>query len=434
MPWLVAAMVVAFACGSSSVPSVLHAGHAARWVILGMLLVAAGARAVAVGRLLPAGAPAVAATSFVVLALVSAAWSVSPRLTAERAVSVAVLLAAAMLLVAAEAEPGRLLTGLVAGAALVAVAGLLLLVVDHSAAVQPASFESAVRFRGLGQDPNTAGLLFALALPIALGLAFRGDSLRSRAPYAAAVALFAGSIVASGSRGALFAGGVGALVVVAAGLAAPRARATTAAIVACTVGLGLLIQNVPKAHAAPPGTTRSVSVAGPPARPGYLNAEAFYPLDADVGGPLPGGGQPPLTRGFLGGSGRSAAWKGTVHQILQRPVLGFGFGTEAKVFVDRYYYFVGGSPEDSYLGIALQLGVVGLIALVALVASTLVGARRALAGPNRVLAATCAGAVAAGLTMALVQSYVYSAGDIGTATLWICAFLLAALGREATRA
>jgi hypothetical protein len=30
-----------------------------------------------------------------------------------------------------------------------------------------------------------------------------------------------------------------------------------------------------------------------------------------------------------------------------------------------------------------------------------------------------------------VQSYVYSVGDVGTATFWICAFLLAALGAEA---
>jgi hypothetical protein len=33
---------------------------------------------------------------------------------------------------------------------------------------------------------------------------------------------------------------------------------------------------------------------------------------------------------------------------------------------------------------------------------------------------------AGGLVIALVQSYVYSVGNIGTATVWICGFLAAA--------
>jgi O-antigen ligase len=133
-----------------------------------------------------------------------------------------------------------------------------------------------------------------------------------------------------------------------------------------------------------------------------------------------------LTRGFFGGSGRVAAWTGTIHQILQRPLLGFGFGTEEKVFVDRYYYFVGGTPEDSYLGISLQLGIVGLVILLALFVGFAAHVRRAL---RRDVCAACAGAVAAGLTLAVVQSYVYSAGNIGSATLWICAFLLPVAAR-----
>jgi hypothetical protein len=231
--------------------------------------------------------------------------------------------------------------------------------------------------------------------------------------------------VASGSRGGLFASGIGALVVVAA--TGNRLKPTLAAVaaVATAVAVGLVIQNVPKAHATA-GAPAVASAPGPAPAHGYLNAEAVYPLDADVGGPLPGGGQPPLTRGFFGGSGRVDAWVGTIHQILQRPLLGFGFGTEEKVFVDRYYYFVGGTPEDSYLGISLQLGLVGLVGLLALFGAVAFAFRRA---PRRDVVAGCAGAVAAGLALAVVQSYVYSAGNIGSATLWICAFLIPVAAR-----
>lgn len=433
IPWLVAATVFAFACGSSSIASVTRAGHAARWALLALLLLAAAARAVRRRVVVPAVVPAAAATALVGLALVSAAWSVSPRLSVERAVSLGVLFATALLLAAAEHHPTRLLAGLVGGAAVVGIAGVVMLAVDHSAAVQAASIESPARYRGLGQDANTASLLFALALPLAVSLAVAAESVRFRVGSALAAALFVGSIVASGSRGALFAGGAGSLVVAVAASPTLRRALVPAAVVVASVIAALFIQNVPKAlaHASGPPVTSAAGRIQP--RHGYLNAEATYPLDADVGGPLPGGGQPPVTRGFFGGSGRLAAWEGTAHQILQRPSLGFGFGTEGDVFVDRYYYFVGGSPEDSYLGISLQLGLIGLAVLAALVLTLVAFVPWALLRDRKVTAA-CAGTLVAGLVMAVVQSYVYSVGNIGTATLWIAAFLLPRLGREATDA
>ena len=419
IPALAAATVFAFACGSSSVAGITRVGHGARWVALAILLVAAVARVVATRRLVVPIAPAVAAAAFVALALTSAGWSISPRLSAERAVSLGVLFVTAIALAAAEREPRRLVAGLVIGSAAVALAGLVVLAVDHSAAVQAASIESPARFRGFGQDANTAALLFGIAIAPALALAYRNRA------WLAAVALLAGSIVASGSRGGLFAGGVGALVVVVVASRALRPAAVAAAAVVVATVLGLVVQNVPKAQAHSSGPVTQVATSPAP-RVGYLNAEAVYPLNADVGAPLPGGGQPPITRGFFGGSGRLDAWIGAGHQIMQRPILGFGFGTEGDVFVDRYYYFVGGSPEDSYLGISLQLGFVGLVALLTLVTTIAWPLRRALRND---VAAACAGALAASLVLAIVQSYVYSVGDIGTTTLWISAFLLPVVTR-----
>ena len=157
-----------------------------------------------------------------------------------------------------------------------------------------------------------------------------------------------------------------------------------------------------------------------------MNVEQVYPLAADVGRPLPGGGEPTVSRRFFASSGRVDAWAGALREWLGRPLLGFGFGTEARVFDDRYYTFVGGLPENSYVGLLLQLGVVGLAALLALVGGLVLAARRAiLAGVPA--AAACLGVVTAGLLLGLVQSYLYAVGNIGAAALWTSAFLLPAL-------
>src|SRR5689334_19111695 len=122
VPVLVAATLVAFAAGSSSVADVKHAAHDLRWLVLAALLAAAATWAPGLRRLPPA--VPLAAAGFVALALVSALWSVAPRTSAGRAISVALLLATAVLLAAGaagSAERGRgVLLGLLGGAAAVA--------------------------------------------------------------------------------------------------------------------------------------------------------------------------------------------------------------------------------------------------------------------------------------------------------------------------
>ena len=432
MPFLVATTVFAFASGSSSVDAVTRIGRDARWVVLILLFVAAAAWAVQRGRLLalPARVPA-AAAGFLVLALASALWSVAPRLSAERAVSLGLLLAAALLLsVAVRGRPAgaeRLLVGLLGGAVTVALAGLLLLAVDYQRAVEPRSIEVPWRFQGFGQNPNTAALLFALGVPIALSGTLAAQTRTRRALLAAALALLAGSIVASGSRGALFSAGLGSLAVVFAWRGVSRKSALAVVALLACVGAGVGIQQIPQPAPISPPPASSAPAQPAPKPPRYANVDDSYPLDADIGRPLPGGGEPTLRRSFFAASGRGQAWAGAIGQAAQRPLLGFGFGTEAKVFVDRYYYFIGGVPENAYIGITLQLGIVGLLALGTLVAVLVTAGRTALAGPYRLLAGACLGAVLAGLGVAVVQSYLYSAGNIAAATFWISAFLLPAL-------
>jgi len=427
IPLLVGATVLGFAAGSSSVPDVTRVGHPLRWALLAALLVAA---AFEVLPRLSVPVPAtVAAAAFAALAALSTAWSVAPRTTFERSVSIGLLFCTCLLLAAgARGRPGRaaaIATGVLGGAAAVGVLGLLLLGVAHHRAVQSATYEAPARFNGFGQDPNTVALLFAVVTPLAVWALL---STRRRLFAAVALAVFAGTIVASGSRGALLAAGVGALVFAAAALRRPRAALAGVAAVAVVVGAGLAVQSLPKPAAS---STPVAAAPGPTPKPGYLDAEARYPLAADIGQSLPGGGQPPVRRSFFGGSGRLDAWRGALHEVARRPVVGHGFGTEQDVFVDRYYRFVGGLPENSYIGLALQLGVAGLLALGALVGVLAGAGIRALAGPRRSLAAAGLGVLAAGLAAALVQSYVYSVGNIATAALWIPAFLLAGVAADA---
>lgn len=429
VPLLVGLAVVATAAGSSSVPDVTRVGHGLRWVLLIVLLLAAALWALPRPQL-PLR-PLLAAGALVGLAVLSTLWSVEPRTTFERAVSLGLLFATCALLAAASyTRPDRVagvLRGLLGGAAIVGLAGLLLLAFDHGRAVQAATYQAPTRFQGFGQDPNTVGLLFALATPLAVWAVLRAGTGRARLGAALVLALVAGTIVASGSRGALIAGAIGAGVVAAAS-ATRRWLALGAVALALVAGAGILTIPSPSTSSATP---TALGQAQPKPNPGYLDAEATYPLEADVGQPLPGGGQPAVRRGLFATSGRLDAWGGAVREAARRPIAGHGFGTEQDVFVDRYYRFVGGLPENSYIGLSLQLGVAGLAALIALVLALAVPGARALRGPRCDLAAAGLGVLAAGLAIGVAQSYLYSVGNIATATLWISGFLLVSVGHDA---
>jgi hypothetical protein len=426
VPMLAGVTVVAFAAGSSSVGEVKEIGLAGRWIVLAVLAVAAAMWAR--GRPFRAVA-ALAAGGFAGLALVSSLWSVAPRLSAERGASLTLLLATTLLIAAgargSAARVEHVLLGLLGGAAGVALLGVLVLAVSYGTAVVHASLETPPRYRGFGENANTVALLLALAVPLALHWVLRARTSGARVLAGGTLALFAATIVGAGSRGALLSGAIGAGVTIALAVRGSRRLAIALGAVLVAAVVGAALQSLPQesSSAAPPPAAAS------PAAPRYVDVERVYPLGDDVGRPLPGGGEPEVERSLFGASGRTEAWRGAIALAAERPLLGFGFGTEARVFVDRYYAFVGARPENSYIGASLQLGFIGLAALLALLAVLVAGSR----GAPRGWAAACAGVVAAGLAVAVVQSYLYSAGNIASATFWIAAFLLPALAapREA---
>ena len=390
LQWLVAAAlavtVFAFAAGSSIQYEVLAHARTYRWVCLFVLLGTALVSAVASWsrHRLPWGFLALAA-GLPVLALVSAAWSVDASLTLRRAASLAVLFATAAALLVASRR--RVLIGLLTGAAAVGIAGLGMLAFDHGAAVQAASTQYPARFQGFEQNPDTAALLFALAIPIAAFLLLTSRTTPARLAFTAALLLFAGSITASGARGPMLGALVGALVVVGTAARGKR-RLVLAGVTVAVFGACLGISRIPQAKPAPPSRS----------------------------------GTPTIRRTLFTSSGRRAAWAGALNQAEDRPVAGYGFGTEALVFVDRYPAFDSNLVENSYLGAALQLGIVGLVLLLAVALAALGPFARA---PSAGARAACAGAAAAALVIAITQSYLFSVGNIGTATAWISLFLVA---------
>lgn len=423
--------VLDVAFGSNWSPDVRAVAGPLRWPLLAGLALLALAYAWSRARVV-AGPARVAAygfgAAFLALALASALWSVEPRLTVARCVAFGTVLAVAAALAAAvsgdRGATGRILLAVLGGAVAVALAGLAVLAVDPGEAVQEATSSTAARFRGIGQNPNTVSMLFAIGMPIATWLLLRERGAR-RLAAAAVLVLLAGSIVASGSRGALLAGVLAAAVPAAASVRGTRAVLGVAAAAALVLTAGLLLAAIPDPN---PNYNRSASDST--TRCTRNDAQCFLRLEDELGRPPDGRYEPPKGRSVLGSSGRRDAWESAARRGAQRPVAGFGFATESRAFVDRLYSFQGGVPENSFIGVFLQLGVLGAALLVGLLGSLLAAAARALRTVERdarPLAAACAAVLLAGLALALTQSYLYAAGNTATLSMWICAFLVTSL-------
>lgn len=432
----IAVSVLMFAFGSSSVPALHDGGSTGRWVALGVLLVVASLWALAREGIPQIGPVPLAIAGFLaLLAVASTLWSVEPRLSFERGVSFAVLLAAAGLI--AYASAGRpeartmVLAGVAGGATLVAIAGLIVLAVKPSYAILWSSPGGpSTRFRGLGENPNTVPLLFALAAPAAAWLSLEAGSRRARVLAGSAFLLIWGEAAATQSRGGVVALSVGLVLVAVCVPASARRRASHGALAIALIAVALAIttlrfeigngyqatnlpaQQVPDAvatHASSVENCETCDLLTFPARVDDLGNPFFT-------------GKFAISNSAVSSSGRLSAWKGAVHTAAERPIAGFGFGTEDRVFVDRYYFFVGSRPENGYIGFLLQLGLLGLLGFAGLAVGLLGRFLQVLVrgeAAERSVTVGFAGVAVAGLVAAVTQSYPYSVGNIAALTLWI---------------
>lgn len=479
LPLLLFVTVVCFAAGAGSVPEIVRVGWKLRWIALfatGGLAVLEAALAVRGGRRVPRGLRPMGIVTglFLSLAFLSTAWSVDPTLTFERAASVGVMfvMTAALAVVVGDdpAARRRMVVGLAGGAVLVTVAGVVLALAGSDYAIQRATSQTSWRLRGLLENPNTVGVMTAVAMPLLAWLALTAGERRVQAAWWAALAVLLGAAVASQSRGGLAAAVVGVSVVLVVLVERwPRRVAAVAAFGAVIAG-GIVLRQVAQPAPPPfysavepgqqPGTTTVPRGSGT-SKPGSGTGTGTSPGKGKGSGShgKPGSGKggssrppvKPVRPGYVelparkdeighpvlstasvstAGSGRVAAWKGTLKTVRDRPLLGYGFGTESEVFVDRWYYFDGGTPENSSLGLLLQLGVAGLGVLVALVGLLAFGGVRLVrrsVGEVHSFAGAGLGVLASAVVLTAIQSYVYSVGNVATLTVWSTLFLLGAV-------
>jgi O-Antigen ligase len=432
---LVAVLVVWLGLAASNIrPWNIPVGRAVRWAALAELALLAITLAL-LSRSRARPGPLVAVLgAFVAVALASAVWSPDPGQTLGRALGLLVALAAAAALALAALRRPPLVEyvvlALLAGVVVLALGGLVGLWYDADRAIVPATTQSPARYTGLGGNPNMMSMLIALVTPAAVWALLEAGSRTRRAIAAGALILLYGSLVASGSRGALLGALLGTLVF-ALGAGAARLRTAAAAVALFVLGVGLM--ELPQPSDTNPVIRYDIV---PPSTPplGPADAQARLPLESEIGFPAPG--DEPFRRTLLTSSGRLDAWRGALNQARERPVAGYGFGTEDGVFADRYYLHYSALVENAYLGTLLQLGVIGLgllLAALALLAARALAHERfpdAIRGP----AAACAGAVVCGLVLAVSQSFLTSVGSPAMIPFWLCAFLLVAATSRASRA
>ena len=297
-----------------------------------------------------------------------------------------------------------------------------MLAVSRGEAVQSATTGAGWRFRGLGENPNTVAMLLAVGLPLAVWLALAGRA-PERLAGAGLVLLFAAEIAVSGSRGAVVAGFGGALLT---GLVlGPTVGAKLAVAAGLVLLAGACLATSRLQHPAPVAASPAAAPGGAvTVRTRGINANLSLRLEDELGHPPLGGYRPPVARTLLGSSGRAQAWVGAAHQAAGRPLLGYGFGTEDRVFVDRFYAFESSFVENSYLGTFLQLGAAGVTLLVGLLLTLSWNAYRALRRGRSRPAAAAAGVLLVAILIGLSQSGTLSVGNIAVASIWVCVLTL----------
>lgn len=418
------------AFGSSSTQSLVRIGSKGRWVALCTLAALALGRSVARRHSLR-GVPVAwaLAAALLLLGADSALWSVDPRATVGRIFTLGVLFVAAVCLVLgandARREARHVLECVLAGIALVALASLVALAVVRQDAILSATAGAGWRFKGVGESPNTVSMLLAVGMPLSVWRTLDGG-VRGRWLAFAAVLLFTGEIAVSGSRGALLAGFIGGSVTALALGGSLRRKAALVAGVLALGGVALAVGRIPRpasGHAGP-----LPSAARPEHRNG-IEAEAMMPQNSEIGYPT-GPSQAPSLRTIFGASGRVQAWAGAWKQSRSRPIVGYGFGTESHVFVDRFYSFESSFVENSYIGMLLQTGFVGVALFVALlVALAWCGVRFLLRAPRSRAggAAAALGVLVGTVLIGCSQSGLLSAGNIAASSIWLCLLALPAL-------
>lgn len=127
--------------------------------------------------------------------------------------------------------------------------------------------------------------------------------------------------------------------------------------------------------------------------------------------------------------GRSEIWPMALNLIADKPIFGYGFGVEEKILYLKnamlLSQFAGAAVHNSYLGMMLQLGIIGLaiffIPLFILLLKELFSRQDA---PIPSLRHALRASFIAGLLCSIFESWVYSVGNAQAFPFWIMVMLL----------
>lgn len=132
-------------------------------------------------------------------------------------------------------------------------------------------------------------------------------------------------------------------------------------------------------------------------------------------------------------SGRTVAWKIGLQYLAERPLRGFGFGNEelllpSRGFVEGQMLFFGFYFHNSYLGLALQVGLIGFV-LFYLPLGALAAAewRSPRDGADANVRTALRAVLLTGLVVACFESWVYSMGNALAFAFWTCVMVLASM-------
>jgi exopolysaccharide production protein ExoQ len=246
-----------------------------------------------------------------------------------------------------------------------------------------ASFSNG-RFQGVFSNPNSMGLICAILLPLSLWHFF--ESKKKSALFLFFLMLL--SLFLSGSRGSLQAAVVslGYFIYVRKKKYKPLVFFSLASF---TFILFWVIETLAKAHFK-----------------SYIRAESI----PEIGG-------------------RLGIWQSALNLIIEKPIFGHGFGVEDKIFGLKFAAYHAKAQiayvHNSYLGMLIQLGVVGLIVfylpLFVLLFKELTYKQHSDVFSLRLALRS---SLIAGLLCCLYESWIYSVGNSQTFPFWVTVMLL----------
>jgi len=322
----------------------------------------------------------VLAIVFIIYAFLSIFYSPFPQLTLERATTILLLYISVFWIIwkyAYSQGPEKIVYLILQVAMIIFIAGYLMIFIGPYRAF----FHG--RFEGIFQNPNSIGIICALLIPLSLWKFLETKKKSALILFF----LMLASLLLSASRGSINATviGLGYFIYIRSKKYRPLVFSFTMSFVLILIWI---VETLAKQYFI-----------------GYIRAET-----------LPTG------------AGRFEVWPIALNLIIDKPILGYGFGIEEKILQIKHivpHLHPGGYFHNSYLGMMLQLGIPGFIIfytplLILIFKEVFLRQNKQISSLRYALQAS----VIAGLSCAFFESWVYSVGNSQAFPFWVIVMLL----------